>query len=256
MLWIRKIVQSFIEIPGLFITLIILLNFKIKKQNISRRMIIFTSVIIYLLSIQITSRILVFPLEDSFNTIDYNKIDYTIPSLIVVLGGGVIPKTPNSPLIGELSDQTFKRLFVGYELHKKTNFPIVISGGKPPNTDYIPEAFVMRDYLVRLGVSPSNIIIEQEAQTTEENAKYIKNLLDSIKINRIFLVTSAIHMPRSYKIFSNYLYNIEIVPIPSNYLITREKITWIDFKPDISALEANAMALHEYIGLIFYLIFK
>ncbi|MBM7559106.1 YdcF family protein [Marinitoga litoralis] len=255
MLWIRKIIQSFIEIPGLFITLVILLNFKFRKKKISRRMILFTSVIIFLFSIQITSRILVFPLEDSFKPINYNEIDKTIPSVIVVLGGGVIPKTPNSPLIGELSDQAFKRLFTGYELHKETNYPIIISGGKPPNTEYIPEAFVMREYLARFGVSPSNIFIEPEAQTTEENAIYVKQLLDSMKINRLFLVTSAIHMPRSYKIFSKYLSNIEIIPVPSNYLITRENVTWIDFKPDIDSLRANAMALHEYLGMIFYSIF-
>ncbi|KLO21117.1 hypothetical protein X275_10460 [Marinitoga sp. 1197] len=255
MLWIRKIIQSFIELPGLFITLIILLNFRIKKSKKSNKMIIFTSIIIYLFSIQITSRILVYPLENAFEPYKENKVN--IPSIIVILGGGAIPKTPISPSLGEMSDQAFKRIFAGYELYKKTNYPIVISGGKPPNTDYIPEALVMRDYLVRFGVNPSNIFIEPDAQTTEENAKYVKSLINNMKINRIFLVTSAIHLPRSYKIFKNFINsNIEIVPVPSNYLITRDKITWIDFKPDIDSLRANAMAIHEYLGLIFFSILK
>ncbi|WP_129407928.1 YdcF family protein [Marinitoga lauensis] len=257
MLWIRKIFQSFFELPGLFITLILLLNFRIKKSKSPKRMILITSLIIYLFSIQITSRILVYPLEDAFPPINYNKIDKSIPSIIVVLGGGAIPKTPNSPLMGEVSDQTFKRIFSGYELYKKTDFPIVISGGKPPNTNYVPEALIMRDYLVRLGVVPSNIFIEPDAQTTEENAKFVNSLIESMKINRIFLVTSSIHLLRSYKIFKSFINNsIKIIPVPSNYLITREKITWIDFKPDISALEANAMAIHEYLGMIYFYIFK
>ncbi|WGS64767.1 YdcF family protein [Marinitoga aeolica] len=257
MLWIRKIIQSFFELPGLFVTLVILLNFRIKKSKKLRKMIIITSFIIYLFSIQITSRILVYPLEDAFSPINYNKIDKSIPSIIVVLGGGAIPKTPNSPVIGELSDQSFKRIFAGYELYKKTDFPIVISGGKPPNTNYVPEALIMRDYLVRFGVTPSNIFIEPDAQTTEENGKFVNSLIGSMKIDRIFLVTSAIHLSRSYKIFKNFINkDIEIIPVPSNYLITREKITWLDFKPDISALEANAMAIHEYLGMIYFYIFK
>ncbi|SHE52711.1 Uncharacterized SAM-binding protein YcdF, DUF218 family [Marinitoga hydrogenitolerans DSM 16785] len=257
MLWIRKIFQSFVELPGLFITLIILLNFRLRKTKISRKMIIITAVIIYIFSIQITSRVLVSPLEDAFEPINYNEINKSIPSIIVVLGGGAIPKTPNSPVIGELSDQTFKRIFAGYELYKTTNFPIVISGGRPPNTEYVPEALIMRDYLVRFGVNPSSIFIEPDSQTTEENAKYVNSLIESMKINRMFLVTSAIHLPRSYKIFKQFINeNIKIIPVPSNYLITRDKITWIDFKPDIDALRSNAMAIHEYIGMIYFFIFK
>lgn len=257
MLWIRKIVQSFIELPGLFITIIFLFNFKIRKEKISRRIIIITALIIYLFSIQITSRILVYPLENSYSPIKFDNIDLSIPSIIVILGGGVIPKTPNSPIMGELSDQTFKRIFMGYEIHKYTNFPIIISGGRPPNTNYIPEALIMREYLVRLGITASDIFIEPDSQTTEENAKYVNSLIDNMKISRIFLVTSAIHLPRSYKIFHTLIdKSAEIIPVPSNYLITRDKITWIDFKPDIDALRANSMAIHEYLGMIYFSIFK
>lgn len=256
-LWIRKIIQSFIELPGLFITIVLLFNLKIKKAKVSRKMIVTTALIIYILSIQITSRILVYPLENSYPPLNFSKIDKTIPSIIIILGGGAITNTPNSPNLGELSDQAFKRIFWGCELYKETNFPIVISGGSPPNTNYIPEALVMRYYLAKFGVNPSNIFIEPDAKTTQENAIYVKNLIESMKINRIFLVTSAIHMPRSFKIFSNYFdNNVKIIPVPSNYLITRDNISWIDFKPDIDSLRANAMAIHEYIGMIYFLLFK
>ncbi|WP_459997003.1 YdcF family protein, partial [Marinitoga arctica] len=252
MLWIRKIIQSFIEIPGLFISLILLFNIK----KFSKKMIFISILIIYIFSIQITSRILVYPLEDSFEPINFNDIDKTTPSIIVILGGGAISNTPNSPNLGELSDQSLKRIYKGYELYKKTNFPIVISGGNPPNTNYIPEALIMRYYLVKFGVNPSNLFIEPDAKTTQENAIYVKNLIESMKINKIYLITSAIHMPRSYKIFSEYFNNnIKIIPVPSNYLITRDKISWIDFKPDIDSLKANAYAIHEYLGMLYFLIF-
>jgi len=193
-LWIRKVIQSFIELPGLFVTIVLLFNFKIKKAKVSRKMIVITALIIYILSIQITSRILVYPLENSYPPLNFSEIDKTIPSIIVILGGGAITNTPNSPNLGELSDQAFI---------------------------------------------------------------YVKNLIESMKINRIFLVTSAIHMPRSFKIFSNYFDdNVKIIPVPSNYLITRDNITWIDFKPDIDSLRANAMAIHEYIGMLYFLLFK
>ncbi|NUU96999.1 YdcF family protein [Marinitoga sp. 1138] len=252
---IRKIIQSFIELPGLFVALVILLLLKSKEQKNFKKYVIIVAAIIYLLSIPYSARYITRPLEDLYPPINYEKIDKNIPSIIVILGGGSIQNIPGEE-IGELSDQAFKRVFKGYELYKNTKFPIVISGGSLPETDYIPEALVMREYLVRFGVSPSDIFMEPDSMTTKENAIFVKNLIDNMKLEKVYLVTSAIHLPRSYKIFKTYIKDVEIIPVPSNYLVTRGKVTWIDFKPDISALYANALAFHEYLGLIFFSITK
>lgn len=60
----------------------------------------------------------------------------------------------------------------------------------------------MRKYCIRLGVKDEDLIIEPMANNTHENATFTIDLLgDSIRQQRPLVITSAIHMRRSYLAF-------------------------------------------------------
>lgn len=248
---------SFIEIPGIFISILclfIIYNlYRTKKFSIS---LCFITILIYIFSCGWYARIFVSPLENNYlpqpSAISNLQIDEN--AAIVILGGGIIPNTPNSHT-GELSDSALKRIIEGFLIHKTIQIPIIVTGGKLRYTE-ISEAEVMKEELQKLGVSNEDIYVEPYAKNTKQNALFVKEIVENEGFNTILLVTSAIHMKRSMNYFNKYMNYITIIPVPTGYLISHNKVNWYDFLPQIEFLKANAFALHEYLGLIKLEIFE
>lgn len=75
---------------------------------------------------------------------------------------------------------------------------IVVSGGQG-HDELIPEALAMRDYLVSIGVSAYDIIMEDKSENTRENFQFSKAVLDEYyggDYNAVF-VTSDFHILRA-----------------------------------------------------------
>lgn len=166
---------------------------------------------------------------------------------IVILGGGIIPETPRKGS-GELSDSAMKRVYEGFLLYKNLQLPIVVTGGKPLGTE-IPEAQIMKEELLKMGVQPNGIFVEPLAKNTKQNVEFTLKLLEDNEVQRIYLVTSAIHLTRAMNYFKTYT-NIDVVPVPTDYKVSREELKWYDFLPDMRFLEATSSAWHEYLGLV------
>ena len=64
------------------------------------------------------------------------------------------------------------------------------------------------------------------------------------------LVTSAYHMPRAMLSFAKT--EMQALAAPTDYRAKRSTFSWADFLPDASDLEISRIALHEYIGLLYY----
>ncbi len=58
-------------------------------------------------------------------------------------------------------------------------------------------ALVMKQLAIDAGVSPSSILIEEQSETTKENAEETKSILDQHEIKSVILVTSAYHERRA-----------------------------------------------------------
>ncbi len=167
--------------------------------------------------------------------------------VIVVLGGGIIPETPRKGS-GELSDSAMKRVYEGFLLYQNLQVPIVVTGGKLLGTE-IPEAQIMKEELLKMGVKPNDIYVEPLAKNTKQNAEFTLKLLEDYEVQKIYLVTSAIHLTRAMNYFESYT-NIDVVPVPTDYKISREELKWYDFLPNMRFLEATSSAWHEYLGLV------
>jgi len=59
----------------------------------------------------------------------------------------------------------------------------------------------MRDAMLELGVPPDHIVLETESKNTREEAIIIARMLAGRASQRIVLVTSPTHMPRSLAVF-------------------------------------------------------
>ncbi|PNR94005.1 YdcF family protein [Petrotoga sp. 9PWA.NaAc.5.4] len=244
------IFTSFLEIPGIFISIgIILMLIELFRKKGSWLSIFIMCLSIYILSSGWFAKIFVTPLENKYPSLEINSLkNFSEESVIVILGGGIIPMTPRYGE-GELSDSALKRVYEGYLIHKNYNLPIIVTGGQLRGTN-IPEATIMKQELINFGVNPSYIYAEEKAKNTQQNAMFVLEYLENKNYNNIFLVTSAVHMHRALKYFENVSDDINIIPFPTGYLVSNEQIKWYDFLPEIDSLKANAAALHEYLGLI------
>jgi uncharacterized SAM-binding protein YcdF (DUF218 family) len=117
----------------------------------------------------------------------------------------------------------------------------------------------MATLLDRLDVPPSAIIEEPRSLNTYQNALYTKTILDEKGLNRILLVTSAFHMPRSVAIFEKL--GFEVIPAPTDFYITDGSVTGtqrtlvgnlLDLVPETGRLASTTEAIKEYIGILVY----
>ena len=248
---LQKILSSFLEFPGFFITLnIIMFFYYLKKEKRIRKYLIIITIFVYIVSTGWFTRIFVTPLENNHPPFNTQGKFFEEDGLIVILGGGIISDTENNT-ISSLSDQSLARVYKGYLLYKDLGYPIIVTGGKLPGTDDIPEAFLMKETLIKMGVNPTDIYIEIEARNTKENAKFTADIKKELKANNVYLVTSAIHRTRSYNSFNKYIED-NLIPVPAYYFVPKRSLSWSDFIPSINNLRATALAFHEYLGIIFY----
>ena len=105
---------------------------------------------------------------------------------------------------GSLKDEGKGRCDVAYESAKK--YPkskiYITGGGTAKNNSTATESGQMKNYLVKVkGLNANRIVIEEEAKTTVQNARYtVKKLIEN-HIKTITIITSDYHIRRGNLIF-------------------------------------------------------
>ncbi len=175
---------------------------------------------------------------------------------IVVLGGGTRPRISPRPWyeVNEAGD----RILYGSWLYKQGKAPLLVvtggradwygEGGNPESEDMAAIAEIM-------GVPTSDIIQESQSFNTRDNAVNTNHILDQRGINKVLLVTSALHMPRSMEIFRKV--GLEVIPAPTDFLSVNNEnnkglAIVLDLLPSAEALKNTTNAIKEYIGLFIY----
>ena len=178
---------------------------------------------------------------------------------IVLLGGATKSAFPPRPAV-DLSEEGDRVLYAA-QLFREGKAPVVIaSGGR---IDWrgggLAESSDMADILVSLGVPNSAILQDSKSLNTYQNAVNVRQIMQEQGIRRVLLVTSAMHMPRSLRIFQRQ--GIEAIPAPTDFLITQQEInepssspqaTLLNLVPDADQLQNTTRALKEYIGTVVY----
>ncbi|MGA9341836.1 MAG: YdcF family protein, partial [Rhodanobacteraceae bacterium] len=139
------------------------------------------------------------------------------PTTIVLLAGGNRRVPHESDDIGALNDASTQRTIGAADLlRQQQDAELVITGGTDPGNS-IAESTLMAALARRLGVSAAAIRTEIRAQTTWQNAAYVRALLPAVP-RRIWLVTSALHMPRALIAFRAA--GFEVCPDPVDFRAT------------------------------------
>jgi len=172
------------------------------------------------------------------------------PTAIVVLGGGMKTHTPEYAGADILSSTSLQRTFYAAWLAKHLSLPVVVTGGSPRRDDVQPEALLMRQVLVQLGIEGGRIQTESEARDTWENAVLTAALLNKQGIYRVVLVTTAIHMPRS--VWSFQRQGLKVIAAPCDYRAQDPYHDLRSYLPRAEVLHDVSDGLHELIGLWWY----
>ncbi|AFY45970.1 hypothetical protein Nos7524_0043 [Nostoc sp. PCC 7524] len=178
---------------------------------------------------------------------------------IVVLGGATKSAFPPRPSV-DLSEQG-DRVIYAAQLYRQKKAPIIIlSGGRIDwRGSGSPESADMVDILTSIGIPAEALIQEPDSLNTYQNAVNVKKILDAQGIRRILLVTSALHMPRSLKIFQRQ--GIDAIPAATDFLVSEgelqelgstPKAAILNLLPDTDNLHQFTSALKEYIGSFVY----
>ena len=246
MFFLSKVCTYTFLSPGLFVFLIIL----VLVSALARRrrdcifLLVFSGLLLYLLSIRPVRDILVYQLETQYPYTTQAKAD-----VLVVLGGDVRHNTLDNPRRAVPTDSTLQRLHFAYRLYRQKGLPIIVCGGTPLGRN-TKESAVMAATLVQLGVPGAKIYQEDCSRNTRENLQNIRAYLQKKGYKKPGIITSAMHMPRAMRTASGL--GIKAVALPCDYHYEGARYHFYDIFPDTNYLRENFIALKEYIGTAYY----
>ena len=242
-----KAIKSLFLPPAINL-LVVLFGFFLLKRSpkIAKSCIVLALVSLYIVSIAPVSSLLISNLED----IPPLPINITNQGekAIVILGGGRYYSTPEY-FTDTVTSSSLERLRYGALLKKKTGLPILVSGGR---LDYetLSEADLM-EHALNESFNTKTRWKEGKSLNTAENAIYTAQLLKRLNIDHIYLVTHAWHMKRAVMMFEQT--GLIVTPAPTAYELSKSlQFSLKDIIPSSSDLSASNLALHEYLGLLWY----
>jgi uncharacterized SAM-binding protein YcdF (DUF218 family) len=165
--------------------------------------------------------------------------------VIVVLGGSVHGPKPERRPYPDLVDAS-DRLWHAARLYRAGKAPRVLVSGGSGLAGVPPEAPVMRDVLVSLGVPREAILLESASTNTAQNAAYSRAVLGSGQ-HRVVLVTSALHMKRARRALERN--GLQVLPAPTDFEVVPRRVELLRLLPAADALAGSARAFKEWVAL-------
>lgn len=240
--------------PPSGLLLLILAGLLLLRKSIRSGSVLISSglLLLYVCSMPLTATWLL-SLIESPTTISMEEFSAPRAEAIVILGAGRREDAAEFNLpqhSGDtLSASELERVRYGVWLAKRMKLPILVSGGLP-DSDGPAEAVMMKQAIEEeYGIAVR--WAESKSRNTYENAKFSAHVLKAEGIEKIYLVTHALHMPRSVWSFSQF--ELEIFPAPTAYKAdSGEPITLKSFLPKASAMKKVAAVFHEVVGMVWY----
>lgn len=178
--------------------------------------------------------------------------------VIVVLGGSTQSVDYPQPVVN-LNEAGDRLLYAAWLYQQGVAEQLLLVGGRLPGTTE-QEAVDMAAVLEMMGVPRERLWLETKSLNTYENGLYAKEFLAEEGIERIVLVTSAIHMPRSVAVFEKQ--GFEVVPAPTDYNSVRPE--WdageapspgsqlLYLMPSVESLQLTTRVMKESLGILIY----
>lgn len=242
-----KILSALLLPPGIIVAALLVIIYRMfRNKERSRYLIVALTMGIYLLSIPAVTEFLLRPLENKYQP------KLSTADAIVVLGGGALLRNDGLNSDGSLGEYSAARILTAAQIYEREKIPVVITGGAPmPDTGN--EARIGRNVLSNLKLAENFIVVEDQARNTHENAVKTMQLCYKYNWKKIYLVTSAFHMPRAiaeFKLAQTGQEKIILQPYPCDYQTDESSaLNLFSFIPQHQSFDSSVMALHEYLGL-------
>ncbi len=245
--WLITNALASLLLPPMSLVLLALLGYLLHRRHrkTGKALVVLSVLVLIVLSTSAGSRLLMKPLQERYVPVADPKSSGA--QAIVVLGGGRDILSPEDANRDRPSTETLMRLRHGARLHRLTGLPLLVSGGNPDGQGE-SEAIVMarsleEDFRVKTRWT------EDGSDNTAQNASHSAVMLRAAGVQRILLVTDAIHMQRAEQIFLRA--GLEVVPAPTAFR-KRGPLTPASYIPKAEHLKDSHYALHEWIGLLWY----
>ncbi|MEN6390717.1 MAG: YdcF family protein [Syntrophomonas sp.] len=241
---IKNFYTVFLLPPGIFIVLLLLLAFYLrKKDRNSTRLILALAFLLYIFSTPFVGDLLLFPLESRYSPPEKLQGD-----VLVMLGGGATGNVPDVNGTGTMNGSSSNRLLTAARLTRTSQLPIIISTGQVYSDDG-SEAIIAERILLELQIPRDKIILDNNSLNTMASASNIPALLAQYQFKNPILVTSAFHMHRSVRSFAKY--GVTVQPYPCDYMVNARQAFYLNkLLPSYGGLYKTGVALREYWGLI------
>ncbi|MBZ0331786.1 YdcF family protein [Halomonas sp. ANAO-440] len=162
---------------------------------------------------------------------------------IVILGGGRDYNAPEFDWGDAPANATWRRLAYGTHLHRGTDLPILVSGGRV-HDEHSAEASLMAAALREVFDVPVHWM-EGESRNTTENARFSADMLLAADISHVVLVSQAWHLPRAVAEFEAA--GLTVIPAPTEFTSPPPQ-GWHAWIPRAYHLNQSTRALNEWLG--------
>jgi uncharacterized SAM-binding protein YcdF (DUF218 family) len=167
-------------------------------------------------------------------------------SVIVVLGSAEMFSSAGAPA-PRLDEHGWERLYAGVQLWRQTGGQLVFTGG-PGSTADTSIAGKMGGMAIQWGVPQQAILMATSSLTTYEDLIRAQTMVPR-GAGPIWLVTSAMHMPRAMAVARKLGLPAQAYPVDYRQI---DEVTWAAWLPNPAALARMMQVVHEIIGLWYY----
>lgn len=168
---------------------------------------------------------------------------------VVILGCNLYVNAPEYEGADDVSACTLVRLRYAAEVFSETKLPIMTCGGKVFGKSEAEAKVMTRVLEDRFNVKTK--WQEGNSLNTYQNVENAVAILEKEGIDKIILVTHAIHMRRASYSFEKL--NIKVYKAPTYFFsATHNNSLLLDFMPGINSLYISRFAAYETIGFIWH----
>jgi uncharacterized SAM-binding protein YcdF (DUF218 family) len=169
------------------------------------------------------------------------------PQAIVILSGDETDIVVDGRPAERVGHLTLEREVAGVVLARRTNLPMLVTGGSPYPGDPTLAALMAESLQQDFGIAPK--WTEPRSDDTWQNAQFSAAILRAAGIHSIYLVTHAWHERRSLIAFRAAGMTATAAPVP---LDAPPRLFFHNLLPHVSGWQESYFALHEWIGIVWY----
>lgn len=243
----RQVLESLFFPPGIIIVIgILVLITTNMRPKIMEKLLFLAVMLLWMTSTPAVSFWLLDSLQNRYPTLQQPPADADV---IVVLGGGSYDGLNEYGRTAMLDATALERALYGGYLAKTHQLPIITTGGQREG-EMQSHAAVMAMFLQQdLGIA--QVLRDDESLTTFQNAEEVKGLMARIGATRPLVVSQGWHLPRAMESFEYLGVNALAAPTAKQSAGVLET-GWLAWMPRADSLERTRVALHEWLGIVYY----